>query len=91
MRAAAATPLSRRAPLLANALMGQAEYLSGYHRRIMINTATLPSLFTERLVLRGLMERDIDALFAIFSDPEVMRYWNAPAMVERTEPKRWRC
>jgi len=65
--------------------MGQAEYLSGYHRRIMINTATLPSLFTERLVLRGLMERDIDALFAIFSDPEVMRYWNAPAMVERTE------
>lgn len=51
----------------------------------MIFSATLPSLVTERLVLRWLTERDIDALFAIFSDPEVMRYWNAPAMVERSE------
>ena len=51
----------------------------------MIFSATLPSLFTPRLVLRWMTERDIDALFAIFSNPEVMRYWNAPAMLERSE------
>jgi RimJ/RimL family protein N-acetyltransferase len=51
----------------------------------MINSATLPSIFTERLVLRWLTERDVDALFAIFSNPEVMRYWNAPAMQDRSE------
>ncbi len=33
---------------------------------------------TERLVLRSLREPDAPALFAIFSDPEVMRYWSSP-------------
>lgn len=35
-------------------------------------------LRTERLVLRPLQESDVDALFAIHSDPEVMRYWSTP-------------
>lgn len=51
------------------------------------SNATLPSLFTPRLVLRWLTERDVDALFAIFSDPEVMRYWNAPAMQSMFEAR----
>ena len=36
----------------------------------------IPTLATERLHLRGLTEPDIPALFAIFSDPAVMRYWS---------------
>jgi len=33
-------------------------------------------LLTPRLRLRPLQDADADALFAIFSDPEVMRYWS---------------
>lgn len=35
-----------------------------------------PSLDTERLQLRPLVPPDAAALYAIFSDPEVMKYWN---------------
>ena len=35
-------------------------------------------LRTNRLTLRPLRDGDEDALFAIYSDPKVMRYWNAP-------------
>lgn len=45
----------------------------------------LPTLSTERLRLRHLTEADIDALFAVFGDPEVMRYWSHPAWTARTE------
>jgi RimJ/RimL family protein N-acetyltransferase len=33
---------------------------------------------TNRLLLRPLQETDAAALFAIFSDPRVMRYWSTP-------------
>lgn len=36
------------------------------------------TLRTERLVLRPLRRGDEEALFAIYSDPAVMRYWNTP-------------
>jgi len=36
------------------------------------------TLRTERLLLRPLRADDAAALFAIFSDPEVMRYWSTP-------------
>ncbi|KQW91620.1 GCN5 family acetyltransferase [Massilia sp. Root418] len=35
-------------------------------------------LKTERLVLRHIREGDAPALFAIYSDPEAMRYWSSP-------------
>lgn len=35
-------------------------------------------LRTERLILRPLRRGDEEALFAIYSDPAVMRYWNTP-------------
>jgi RimJ/RimL family protein N-acetyltransferase len=41
----------------------------------MIPGDRLPSLETPRLVLRWLEERDLAALQAIFSNPEVLRYW----------------
>ncbi len=36
------------------------------------------SLHTQRLLLRPLGKADAPALFAIFSDPGVMRYWSSP-------------
>lgn len=37
------------------------------------------SIATQRLLLRPLVAADADALFAVFSDPEVMRYWSSQA------------
>ena len=34
-------------------------------------------LQTERLIIRPFQENDAKGLFAIFSDPEVMRYWSS--------------
>jgi [ribosomal protein S5]-alanine N-acetyltransferase len=48
---------------------------------------SLPALTTERLRLRPLTAADAPALFEVFSDPEVMRYWSTPphAQIARTE------
>jgi RimJ/RimL family protein N-acetyltransferase len=40
-------------------------------------------LHTDRLVLRPLRETDADALFAIFSDARVMRYWSTSPWTSR--------
>jgi RimJ/RimL family protein N-acetyltransferase len=48
---------------------------------------TLPTIATERLALRWLAEDDIPALFAVFSHPEVMRYWSSPPMKELGEAR----
>ncbi len=45
----------------------------------------LPTLEGRRIRLRAPMEEDIDPLFALFSDPEVMRYWSRDPMRERGE------
>jgi RimJ/RimL family protein N-acetyltransferase len=39
-------------------------------------------LATERLVLRPLAAADAGALFEVFSDPEVMRYWSSAPWTE---------
>jgi len=41
-----------------------------------------PILDTERLRLRSLAPRDAEALFAIMSDPEAMRFWDWPPFKE---------
>ena len=38
--------------------------------------ARLPTLTASRVILRCLTEQDVPALFAIFSDPAVVRYWS---------------
>lgn len=38
------------------------------------------TLTTPRLVLRPLSDNDVHALFAVWSDPEAMRYFSFPAM-----------
>ena len=40
----------------------------------------LPTLKTPRLTLRALAEPDVADVFAVFSDPVVMRYWDSAAM-----------
>lgn len=40
----------------------------------------LPTLDGERVRLRWLSDRDVPALFAVFGDPAVTRYWSAPAL-----------
>lgn len=40
----------------------------------------LPTIETERLRLRWLAPADVPALFAIFGDAEVCRYWSSPPL-----------
>lgn len=51
----------------------------------MIDGERLPSLDAARVRLRWLTEADIDAVFAVFSDPGMARYWSNPAMTDRSE------
>jgi [ribosomal protein S5]-alanine N-acetyltransferase len=51
----------------------------------MIDGDALPTLDAPRVRLRWLTSDDVDGLFAIFSDDEMMRYWSSPAMKERAE------
>ncbi|HVR82594.1 MAG TPA: GNAT family N-acetyltransferase [Luteimonas sp.] len=44
-----------------------------------------PQLRGKHLRLRGPRADDADALFALFSDPAVMRYWSRPPMTTRGE------
>ena len=44
----------------------------------MIDAAQLPTIAAARVSLRWLTEQDVPCLFAIFSHPEVMRYWSSP-------------
>jgi RimJ/RimL family protein N-acetyltransferase len=51
----------------------------------MIEGGALPTLDAPRVRLRWLTDRDVDALFAIFSDEVMMRYWSTPPMKDRGE------
>ena len=51
----------------------------------MIDGDALPTIDAPRVRLRWLTARDVDAVFAVFSDPRMMRYWSTPAMKERAE------
>ena len=51
----------------------------------MIEGDTLPTLEATRVRLRWLVAGDVDALFNVFSDCVMMRYWSSPAMTERAE------
>ena len=48
-----------------------------------MDSNTLPIITTERVVLRWVSENDIDNLFEVFSDPQVMRYWSTPPYTDR--------
>ena len=44
-----------------------------------------PVLESDCIRLRGLREDDIDGLFELFSNPQVMRYWSRGPMIEHSE------
>lgn len=46
-------------------------------------------LRTERLVLRRATPGDLDALHAIMSDPETMRFWSTPPHADRDTTRAW--
>lgn len=48
----------------------------------------LPRLEAVRVALRWPVQRDLPALFGIFSDPEVMRYWSTPPLADRAAARR---
>lgn len=51
----------------------------------LIDGDTLPMLASSRLVLRWLEDRDVPALFEIFSDRQVMRYWSSAPWTDPAE------
>ena len=51
----------------------------------MIEGDALPTLDAPRVRLRWLTSGDVDALYDIFSDEAMMRFWSSPAMKERAE------
>jgi RimJ/RimL family protein N-acetyltransferase len=54
----------------------------------MMNWEYLPTITADRVSLRQVTERDIDSLFEIFSDPEVMRYWSSPPLEDLEAARR---
>jgi ribosomal-protein-alanine N-acetyltransferase len=48
-----------------------------------MDSPLLPTIITDRLLLRSISEGDIDGLFAVFSDPQVMRYWSTPPLADK--------
>lgn len=47
---------------------------------MLANANRLPTVEATRVFLREVTPRDAPALFAIFGDPEVCRYWSRPAL-----------
>lgn len=45
----------------------------------------LPTLVAPRLQLRWIESRDLDGLYAVFSDPDVMRFWSHTAWPHKDE------
>jgi RimJ/RimL family protein N-acetyltransferase len=61
---------------------------STYSQHIRDKLATLsefPILESDCIRLRGVQERDIDGLFQLFSDAQVMRYWSRSPMTDKSE------
>jgi len=48
-----------------------------------------PTLYTARLRLRPFTATDSDAIFALHSNPRVLRYWDAPPWKERARAERF--
>jgi RimJ/RimL family protein N-acetyltransferase len=43
----------------------------------------LPTINTSRLSLRAISAADVDDFYAVYSNPEVMRYWSTPPLLDR--------
>lgn len=54
----------------------------------MLDTDRLPTLTAERVKLRWLTDDDTEAIYSIFSDHDVTRYWSTPPMTSTTQAER---
>lgn len=52
---------------------------------VLAGLPSFPQLEGKRVRLRGPRSEDADALFRLFADPQVMRYWSRPPMTTRSE------
>lgn len=50
--------------------------------------AALPEIFGTRILLRPIRDDDAPAIFAIFGDPEVVRYWSSGPQRELSDARR---
>ncbi len=50
-----------------------------------MDSKRFPIITAERVVLRWVSENDIDSLYEIFSDPQVMRYWSTAPYTDRED------
>lgn len=50
---------------------------------MLMNWEPLPAINTNRLSLRWISAEDVDDVYTIYSDPEVMRYWSTPPLADR--------
>ncbi len=51
---------------------------------VAANLKILPNLASERISLRALTPGDLDSIYTIFSNPQVMRYWSTPPLPDKT-------
>lgn len=56
-----------------------------------MDSQSLPIITTPRLVLRWISADDVDALYEIFSDPKVMRYWSSGPLPNREAAAELQC
>ena len=54
----------------------------------MVDSENLPTISSSRVSLRELRDEDVCGFFAIFSDPEVMRYWSRLPVADMEEARR---
>lgn len=51
----------------------------------MIDADCLPTIRSDRVLLRWMTDADVDALFDLFSDAAVMRFWSSAPMLDRSD------
>src|SRR5688572_16917284 len=81
MRLQAWAPSSRRVPRRSRSCYSASMPL-------LAGATHLPTLTTERLALRWLDDADVPALFDIFTNREVTRYWSSPAYTDPAQARR---
>jgi ribosomal-protein-alanine N-acetyltransferase len=55
--------------------------------RLLADLTELPTIESARLRLRPLRDDDLADLYAVFADPDVMRYWSTPPMRDIAEAR----
>lgn len=59
------------------------------HTETLPQAPTLPQLEGDRIRLRAFRDGDADALYTIYSDPVVMRYWSYPAWTDGAQAEQY--